>query len=451
MVKNELNRITAALFPAATISQQALAGFQRQNQFYEDAIMTGEVDLLKNAEKFSKIIISNIQDIAGLKMLSEKNIEDARFLIDRITSYTETAADVFGKFASEEADDLDDESYEQLEKLAADKEEISAKLSSFTKGFSSDLQLKIESTQDSLNIQEQFNRITFICVLIISIFLVWLCIQRAIINPIMYTINNLIKVNEKVAAFSVQVSSNSESLAQGAADQAQSLESTSASMEELSSMAKQNTDNAEMAGAMISDAVTIVSRVDCHMAEMTGAVKNILDSAQETSQVIKMIDEIAFQTNLLALNASVEAAHAGEAGKGFAVVAQEVRNLAIRAAKAARSTDGMIANTIESVHKGSSLAELTNKAFKENVNILHKITQLAEQVAAASGEQVIGVEKVNQSVIRIDNVIHENNNTANQSAQASYDLKQQVDIMADIVDQLTNLIKGRKSSNKNNS
>ncbi|MDM8535432.1 methyl-accepting chemotaxis protein [Desulfobacterales bacterium HSG17] len=445
-VKNELNRISTTLFPAATISQNALAAFQRQLQFYEDAIMTGEAEVLEKAEKESLKIRADLESIILLKMLSENNIKKTENLIDRLVVFTKTASEIYGQFVSEEAGDLNDEAYEKLDRLSKDREEISAKMSSFTKVFSSDLQIKIEYSVDSLHLQEHFNQITFICVLIISIFMVWLCIQRAIIRPVMYTINKLRKVTEKVAAFSVQVSSNSSSLAKGASDQAESLELTSASMEELAGMARQNTGNAKLSKTMILDAVTIVSRVKTNMSEMTDAVENILDSAQETSQVIKLINEIAFQTNLLALNASVEAAHAGDAGKGFAVVAQEVRNLAARVAASAKSTDEMIVNTIESVNKGSKLAELTNNDFQKNVSILDKITKLTEKVVDASGEQVLGIEKVNESVARIDSVIHKNNNNAKESAQASHELKQQVDIMTDIVDQLTKLVKGRKGA-----
>jgi methyl-accepting chemotaxis protein len=154
----------------------------------------------------------------------------------------------------------------------------------------------------------------------------------------------------------------------------------------MSSMTKQNADHANQAKVMMSEANTIVEKVNHHMQEMAGAVGEITRSSEETGKIIKTIDEIAFQTNLLALNAAVEAARAGEAGAGFAVVADEVRNLAMRASEAAKNTSNLIENTIKAVRKGNELTNATQEAFKENADISRKIGQLVDEIATASEE-----------------------------------------------------------------
>ena len=267
-------------------------------------------------------------------------------------------------------------------------------------------------------------------------------IARSIANPIKRVVSGLDHSAEQVTSAAGQISSASQSLAEGASEQAASIEETSSSLEEMSSMTRQNADHAAQARGMMEDVHKIVQKVNDHMNDMAEAIGEITSSSEETSKIIKTIDEIAFQTNLLALNAAVEAARAGEAGAGFAVVADEVRSLAMRAADAAKNTSELIEGTIGAVRKGNELTDLTQDAFKENVEISEKIGNLIDEIAAASLEQAQGIEQVNLAVTQMDKVTQQNAANAEESASAAEEMNSQSEQMRNYVGNLVSLVGG---------
>jgi methyl-accepting chemotaxis protein len=251
----------------------------------------------------------------------------------------------------------------------------------------------------------------------------------------------------QVASAASQIASASQSLAEGASEQASSLEETSSSLEEMSSMTRQNADNANQAKVMMAETKQIVEKVDTHMNRMAGAIAEITRTSEETGKIIKTIDEIAFQTNLLALNAAVEAARAGEAGAGFAVVADEVRNLALRAAEAAKNTNGLIENTIKAVKQGSELTRATQEAFRENVTTSGKVAQLIDEITSASEEQAQGIEQINKAVSEMDKVTQQTAASAEESASAAEELTAQAEQMKGYVSDLAAVVSGSGSEN----
>jgi len=207
-------------------------------------------------------------------------------------------------------------------------------------------------------------------------------------------------------------------------------------------MTRQNADHAAKADHLMKGANEVVKEANASMGELTTAMEEISGTSEEISKIIKTIDEIAFQTNLLALNAAVEAARAGEAGAGFAVVAGEVRNLAMRAAEAARTTSDLIEGTVKKIQQGSELVGKTSDAFSQVAKGTHEVGTLVSEIALASGQQSQGIEQVSNAVAEMDRVVQQNAASAEESASASEELSAQAQQMEGIVEALVRLVGG---------
>jgi methyl-accepting chemotaxis protein len=274
---------------------------------------------------------------------------------------------------------------------------------------------------------------------------------RRITSPIQNAVDQMGEAAHQVAAASSQVASASQSLAEGSSEQAAAIEETSSSLEEMSSMTKQNAGNASQADSLMKEANQVIQKANGSMESLTKSMGEISAASEETSKIIKTIDEIAFQTNLLALNAAVEAARAGEVGAGFAVVAEEVRNLAMRAADAAKNTSGLIEGTVKKIKDGSNLVVKTNEAFAEVAVSASKVGELVGEIAAASQEQAQGIDQINKAVAEMDKVTQQTAANAEESASASEEMNAQAEQMKHISSTLAIIIGGSANGAGNGS
>ena len=267
---------------------------------------------------------------------------------------------------------------------------------------------------------------------------------RSISKPISRVAEGLSDGANLVSAGSVQVSSASQSLAEGDSEHAAGIEETSSSIEEMSSMTRQNAENAGQANTLMAETTRVVDEANRSMGELTKSMIDISRASEETAKIIKTIDEIAFQTNLLALNAAVEAARAGEAGAGFAVVSDEVRNLAMRAADAARNTADLIEGTVKKIKNGSELVAKTNEAFARVARGAKKVGELVDEISAASSEQSQGIEQINKAVLEMDMVVQRNAACAEETSSAAEEMNAQAEQMKGFVAELRALVHGGK-------
>lgn len=237
----------------------------------------------------------------------------------------------------------------------------------------------------------------------------------------------------QVLSASQQLAATSETVADSSSRQASSVEETSAAMKEISAMIKEDADNAAHADSLMKEANPVLREADASMQKLTASMGEMSTASLETQKIIKTIDEIAFQTNLLALNAAVEAARAGEAGAGFAVVANEVRNLAMRAAEAARNTSNLIEGTVEKIQGGAAITIETGEHFYIARQAVDKIALLLSELASASREEAKAVHQVNESIAHIDTATQENAASAEETASAAEELAGQAEGIHDKV------------------
>ncbi|MGA2332569.1 MAG: methyl-accepting chemotaxis protein [Syntrophales bacterium] len=281
---------------------------------------------------------------------------------------------------------------------------------------------------------------------LLIVFILGIFMVDSIVKPINNVITGLNDGAIRVTEASSQVSTSSHSLAQGASEQAAAVEETSSSLEEMSSMTKQNAENAQQASLMMShDAKESFRVIADKMALMEEVVGDSVRASEETSKIIKTIDEIAFQTNLLALNAAVEAARAGDTGAGFAVVANEVRNLAMRSAEAAKNTEALIADSTKKIHEASALFEQVNGELSNNRHITQKVTDLVGEIAAASREQSQGIEQISRSIHEMDKVTQQTAAMADESSSASEEMNAQAERLKIFVRDLSSLVLGKQN------
>lgn len=286
-----------------------------------------------------------------------------------------------------------------------------------------------------------FGTFVFVPLGVVLVVVNYIIVGKFLINKLQMVVDHLVATVGEVGTCAQSVASASLSLADGSSEQAAAIEEASSSLEEMAAMTKQNAANSNLVNQLMTQTRDSISLAGQTMAALTSSMGEISKASEETSKIIKTIDEIAFQTNLLALNAAVEAARAGDSGAGFAVVADEVRSLAMRAAEAAKNTATLIESTVKRVHEGSTLVVKTDKEFREVTLNVRKSSELIGEISVASQEQAQGIDQVNIAVNEMNKVVQNNSATSEESAASAEEMKGQAEQMEKTVKELQNLIR----------
>ncbi|WP_082305780.1 methyl-accepting chemotaxis protein [Pseudoalteromonas sp. '520P1 No. 412'] len=254
------------------------------------------------------------------------------------------------------------------------------------------------------------------------------------------TAEKLTEVIDQINTSATLVASGAEEISQGNADlsqrteeQASSLEETASSMEEMTSTVRQNADNAKVANELAANTQEQASQGGQVVQRAVNSMAEINDSSKKISDIIGVIDEIAFQTNLLALNAAVEAARAGEQGRGFAVVAGEVRNLAQRSAAAAKEIKELIRDSVSKVEDGTLLVNESGTTLQKIVLSVQKVTEMIADITVASEEQSSGIEQVNKAITQMDEMTQQNAALVEEASAAGESMAEQANGMRQLL------------------
>lgn len=266
------------------------------------------------------------------------------------------------------------------------------------------------------------SRLTVVIIALVGViggYIVSWLVAGTISRPLRTGIRRLRHNSERITTAAGHISTAAQQVAAGAGDQASAIEETAASLEQINSMTRQSAENAAAGSRMMEEIAASFAGMKQVLGELDQAMRDVTSASDQTSRIIKTIDEIAFQTNLLALNAAVEAARAGEAGAGFAVVAEEVRHLALRSAEAAKNTSVLIADTVGKTKRSGDLVSRIVEVFGEVADNVEHVRRLTGEISVATKEQAGGIEQINQAVGAVDRVTQDNAATAEEFAASA--------------------------------
>ena len=414
----------------ATILRDCKIAFLQLKNLQTQFIATGEVEYV---DKFKELSNGNVQTyITSLTEFSRALENDDYIISSEIIS---RSLDTFMGMIQQSLE------YGQKENTAI------TKLDSIGNNILAETDKIIDSADQQIQ-KEKFRAIMTVAVITGISLLAFSAMSVQMIRSITLSIQGIVSVIKsgigQMTESATEIANSSKTLSQGASQQASSLEQTSTALEEMLGMTRSNAENAGEADSFMANTNDTVNTTSVSMNHLISSMEDISKASEETANIIKAIDEIAFQTNLLALNAAVEAARAGESGKGFAVVAEEVRNLALRSAEAADNTSALIETTCNEISNGSKLVTEANSAFNDVGESAGKVGVLLSKIAEASKEQSEGITQVNEAIATIDRVTQQFAEELYKFTDTSENMKNKAQDIQSAVQDLDSLVGGKR-------
>ena len=444
MAEARLRTTSEALFPAAQYGQQAEASFERMAKGFQDAVLLEETAALDQAEKDGLSSAADLNRAAALPGLDSARATALQALASAVSALARDGKTGYApmvKASGNMTTQMAGTSRRLAEQTAAVKKSVGAA----REQLAADLRAELATDVQGSVRQRWTSLAVFFLTLALAGAVVTVTIRRSIVMPIQSAVSDLTDTAAKVVGASGLVASSSQSLSQGATEQAASLEETAASMEEMASMTRKNAEHSHEAATLMAEVDSRVKASNTALGDMVTSMASIQESSRQVAKIIKTIDEIAFQTNILALNAAVEAARAGDAGMGFAVVADEVRNLAQRSARAARDTADLIEASIAKAQSGNQKVQQVATSISGITESVVRVKGLVDQVSAASRQQTQGIDQVSQAVAQMEKVTQTTAATAEESAAASEELNAQAETAMSVVGRLEALVGGQRT------
>lgn len=309
---------------------------------------------------------------------------------------------------------------------------------------------EIAVTNDKLQQEQRTHEIQLLwlisafCSFLVFGILMWIAYRVS--NTVGSIATGLSEAGHQVSGAITQLTAAGQTLSQSSTEAAASLEETVASLEEMSSMVQMNSDNAKQAAALSLSSKDAAEQGQSEIQLLITSMNDISQSSKKIEEIISVIDDIAFQTNLLALNAAVEAARAGEQGKGFAVVAEAVRALAQRSASAAKDINTLIKDSVEKVDRGSQIADRSGDVLNTIVNSVKKVSDLNNEISAASSEQTTGIQQISKAMNQLDQGSQANAASSEEIAASSEEISAQAQQMQSMVVNLNEVIVGAQQA-----
>ncbi len=265
---------------------------------------------------------------------------------------------------------------------------------------------------------------------------------RSVKNGVISAITTITQNSKQILLYAEQLSQASTAISTSSVQTAASIETTVASMEELSSMTQKNSESSQVAATISNESTDKAAVGEKQLTDLLKSINEIEVSSKKIAEIITVIDDIAFQTNLLALNAAVEAARAGEQGKGFAVVADAVRSLAQRSASAAKEINTLIDDSVTKINMGSQVAKQSEMVIKDLIGAINKMSLLSSEIASASKEQSIGFTEASRAMSDIDSGSQKNAAVAEELSASAQQLSGQAETLEQALKELNNVVYG---------